>query len=890
MMKHGVVAMALILAMGLAGAARGQDSVGVTAAVNPDATGTPPQRATRTLNIGLDMFRNERITTGPVGKTQLLFLDGSALSIGPNSEVVLDEFVYDPSNGTGKLAMTATKGVFRLVGGRISKTEPVTLTTPTATIGIRGGIGSAEIGTGNDFAGIQFGKMTVTPKADQPAIDLVRPGTGVQLFGDGRISGSMPFPVDQLNRMLAALEGDRGRGGGASEQPTEGRVRQAGVSNNGSANNPSDLREDENAAADIASVASDAEAATNLSQASQTGFAPSPRGSSSTDVNSAVLLGRYKSTPGSGTALGAGDTSLSFNRPLFAFLFGGNFVGFTPFSSSSSGFSLSSPDYKAPITGTLLETTERGSFFSFSSGNTTSPFGPISGKVFVSANGDFYYYENIEENFSNERSLAFAGIATPLSVIAGQASGSLLTYKVGPDGIFGSNLAFILQAAGGNLAGTRSNAYILNSSGSAGSQSAFLQGNLAIDGQGTSQRSAVSLLTGRVVRSPAGNVLLEGFARGSFRTGATANAGFLSGAAGFSSDALGNGVFGATNPDFFVLESSDTLGVTSIGGFPTATALPTATGITQSLNGVNTTYFPNDLAQRIANPGGVGVSRQSRSLGGFATGFVDFFNAAGTLISNNIGFQSSGSSFALSTDAGLNTISGMINGSAGTANFVLPIGGGSGDGRSAFVDDKLIAAVEAPSGQTRNGSPVTAVKMYVVGNELVSTSNFLPSGVSYCACTASSWGYFGFDVLHANGTDRLHLGQFVAGNIPASVPVSGSGSYIGHAVGDIAVNGGARFKAAGNLSFTYNFSTATGTWSVTNFDGGSVSGSIGSGTPGSPTYGLTFIGTTTSLGGVSGSFSGAFFSNGSDTAAETGGRFSGSGTGGSLNGIFQGKR
>ena len=54
--------------------------------------------------------------------------------------MVLDEFVYDPATGSGKLAMTATKGVFRLVGGKISKSEPVTLKTPTATIGIRGGM------------------------------------------------------------------------------------------------------------------------------------------------------------------------------------------------------------------------------------------------------------------------------------------------------------------------------------------------------------------------------------------------------------------------------------------------------------------------------------------------------------------------------------------------------------------------------------------------------------------------------------------------------------------------------------------------------------------------------------------------------------------------------
>src|SRR5436190_1628489 len=148
MLSHGVrsrlLAGAAVAAL-LSGPALAQE-VGVTAAVNPQATGTPPERATRTLSVGIDMFRNEKITTGPEGKTQLLFVDGSALSIGPNSDVVLDEFVYDPATGNGKLAMTATKGVFRLVGGKISKNEPVTLKTPTATIGIRGGVVLAAFG------------------------------------------------------------------------------------------------------------------------------------------------------------------------------------------------------------------------------------------------------------------------------------------------------------------------------------------------------------------------------------------------------------------------------------------------------------------------------------------------------------------------------------------------------------------------------------------------------------------------------------------------------------------------------------------------------------------------------------------------------------------------
>ena len=61
------------------------------------------------------------------GQVQMLFLDESALTIGPNSEIVLDEFIYDPNAETGSLILNATKGVFRVVGGKISKKNAVTL-------------------------------------------------------------------------------------------------------------------------------------------------------------------------------------------------------------------------------------------------------------------------------------------------------------------------------------------------------------------------------------------------------------------------------------------------------------------------------------------------------------------------------------------------------------------------------------------------------------------------------------------------------------------------------------------------------------------------------------------------------------------------------------------
>ena len=75
------------------------------------------------------------------GSVQLLFLDRSTLSIAPNSEIVIDEFVYNPRNGSGHMAVSVAKGAMRLVGGQLSHAGEATVNAGNSTIGIRGGTG-----------------------------------------------------------------------------------------------------------------------------------------------------------------------------------------------------------------------------------------------------------------------------------------------------------------------------------------------------------------------------------------------------------------------------------------------------------------------------------------------------------------------------------------------------------------------------------------------------------------------------------------------------------------------------------------------------------------------------------------------------------------------------
>jgi len=92
-----------------------------------------------TIGKGTGINMNDVITTSKA-KLGLTFEDNTKVAITPQSKLVIDDFVYDPNSGTGKLAMNVAMGTVRYASGAIAKNsrENVRLRTPTATIAVRG--------------------------------------------------------------------------------------------------------------------------------------------------------------------------------------------------------------------------------------------------------------------------------------------------------------------------------------------------------------------------------------------------------------------------------------------------------------------------------------------------------------------------------------------------------------------------------------------------------------------------------------------------------------------------------------------------------------------------------------------------------------------------------
>ena len=143
--------------------------VGVTAASVIDAQGKPPVSPARDLETGVDVFFNEKVSTDEAGRAQLLFRDGTSLTVGASSEMTIDEYVYDPATGTGDMVVSISKGVFRLVGGKISKNQPIVFNSPSATVSVRGGIAYVKQSSAGLEAGLLYGtQLSVTSAASGP--------------------------------------------------------------------------------------------------------------------------------------------------------------------------------------------------------------------------------------------------------------------------------------------------------------------------------------------------------------------------------------------------------------------------------------------------------------------------------------------------------------------------------------------------------------------------------------------------------------------------------------------------------------------------------------------------------------------------------------------------
>ena len=114
------------------------------------------------LNVGDSIYFGDTISANDGAKSQLLFIDQTVMTIGSETKLTIDEFIYDPIESSGKLLTTINAGSVKILTGKISEKNPANLKvkTPAGNIGTRG----------TEF------KASVDPLTTQSKILLVGPG------------------------------------------------------------------------------------------------------------------------------------------------------------------------------------------------------------------------------------------------------------------------------------------------------------------------------------------------------------------------------------------------------------------------------------------------------------------------------------------------------------------------------------------------------------------------------------------------------------------------------------------------------------------------------------------------------------------------------------------
>lgn len=249
--------------------------VGIVAAVGGVVSIDSARKVGQVVESGAAVFLGDEVQTDAKGQLQILLLDETVFTIGPNSRVVIDEFVYDPATSDGKIDARIVEGAFRLVTGKIGRKQPsnISIKLPSGEVGIRGTILYGVVdGAKSDLLLLGPGEKNNTQHRDGKILvsndvngspvttEVKKSGFGSSIPGDNQApTPAFQLSDEQLDAMTSALnpksdddEGDEddsggssgGQGAGGQQQGKSRAAKKAGDAGGGSQAAKSDADQD----------------------------------------------------------------------------------------------------------------------------------------------------------------------------------------------------------------------------------------------------------------------------------------------------------------------------------------------------------------------------------------------------------------------------------------------------------------------------------------------------------------------------------------------------------------------------------------------------------------------------------------------------------------------
>ena len=182
-----------VLVVALATPVAAQTTVGVNAAVeNRVQTRSAGERDWRPSVVDGTVRQADAIVTGADSQLLIRLLDQSVLTVGANAAFNVDRFVIDTETDPAGVLVSLARGAFRFVSGsRGAERERVAFRTPTATIGIRGTIIEAAVGSeALELLDAEAGTPLPGDEPDQAAVIVL-------------VEGEIEIEVDGVRRIVS---------------------------------------------------------------------------------------------------------------------------------------------------------------------------------------------------------------------------------------------------------------------------------------------------------------------------------------------------------------------------------------------------------------------------------------------------------------------------------------------------------------------------------------------------------------------------------------------------------------------------------------------------------------------------------------------------------------
>lgn len=149
----------------------GGDPIGQVETLDGTASVQRADGVVEPLQIGVKIFVNDVVQTGADSTLGVTFADGTIFTLASGSRMIIDELIYDPDGSDNAGSFSLVQGGFVFIAGQVAKTGDMDVTTPSATMGIRGTTVVVNMQVENGFLTTQVA-LTRDPDGGTGEIEL----------------------------------------------------------------------------------------------------------------------------------------------------------------------------------------------------------------------------------------------------------------------------------------------------------------------------------------------------------------------------------------------------------------------------------------------------------------------------------------------------------------------------------------------------------------------------------------------------------------------------------------------------------------------------------------------------------------------------------------------